>query len=399
MTVLPVRSSSSRSTLLGALVAGAAVVAALLVPASSPAVAKPHAPTGWMPKSGPAFNTPIGDSGQQRRLLKRVISATHHATPGSTIRMAVYSFGDPETADALLAAYRRGVKVKLVFSGSNDYPAMKRLQAGIGGDTTKSSFVVFCERSCRGTRGEMHAKYFAFSHTGAAHWVTMLGSVNLTKYNAQKQWADLYIKVADRPYYQAFRHWFAQLKRDEPVDPTYLHRDVSDTRIEITPTDTGTETDPVADALSRIRCEVPMGEIDPDSDTPDDLVGTRLDISSHAWNEDRGKALAWQVVGLDRAGCRVRVFYGVGMGAAVKSILKNNGVEISHGTHKGILTHQKVMIVRGGYDGLPSTVRAWTGSHNWSNLALTRDDLFVEIEDQADAQRYADRFRWMWKHA
>ena len=391
MTVRPARTS------LLALIVGA-ILLTLLVPASAPAAPRP-APSTWMPKAGPAFNTPIGDSDQQRRLLNRVISATGHATPGSTIRMAVFSFGDPETADALLAAYQRGVNVKLVFSGSNDYPAMQRLQAGIGDDITKPSFVVFCDRSCRGTRGEMHAKYFAFSHTGAAHWVTMVGSVNLTQYNAQKQWADLYVKVADRPYYVAYRHWFAQLKRDEPVDPTFVRRSVGDTQIEMTPTDTGTETDPVADALSRIRCEVPMGEIDPDSETPDDLVLTRLDISAHAWNEERGKRLAWQVVGLYQAGCLVRVFYGVGMGAAVKAILENNGIETSNGTHKGIYTHQKMMVVSGGYDGLPSTVRAWTGSHNWSDLALGRDDLIVEVENQADAQRYADRFRWMWNHA
>ena len=391
MTVRPARTS------LLALIVGA-VLLTLLVPASAPA-AQRHAPTSWMPKAGPAFNTPIGDTDQQRRLLNRVISATNHATPGSTIKMAVFSFGDPETADALLAAYQRGVNVKLVFSGSNDYPAMQRLQSGIGDDITKSSFVVFCDHSCRGTRGEMHAKYFAFSHTGAAHWVTMVGSVNLTQYNAQMQWADLYIKVDDRPYYRAYRHWFAQLKLDEPVDPTYVRRDVGDTQIEITPTDSGIETDPVADALSKIRCEVPMGEIDPDSETPDDLVHTRLDISAHAWNEERGKTLAWQVVGLYQAGCEVRVFYGVGMGAAVRSILQNNGIETSNGTHEGIHTHQKMMVVSGGYDGLPSTVRAWTGSHNWSDLALGRDDLIVEIENQADAQRYADRFRWMWNHA
>ena len=92
MTVLPVRMS-----VLGAVVVAAAVFAALLVPASPPADARSHAPTGWMPKAGPAFNTPIGGPAQQRRLLHRVISATNHAAPGSLIRMAVFSFGDPET--------------------------------------------------------------------------------------------------------------------------------------------------------------------------------------------------------------------------------------------------------------------------------------------------------------
>jgi hypothetical protein len=377
-------------------VAAAVLAALVLVPGTT---APATAAAGYVPPSGPTFNNPIGTPYQQRRLLQQVIRATNHAPPGSTIRMAVFSFGDPATADALLAAHRRGVKVKLVFSGSNEYPAMKRLQAGIGGDTSKPSYAYFCDRSCRGTGGEMHAKYFAFSRTGAARWVTTVGSVNLTQNNALKQWSDLYTKVGDKAYYKAFTHWFTQLKQDRPVDPPYLRRAVGTNVVEMTPVKLTETPDPVVGELDKIRCEVPMGEIDPDSKTPDEVVRTNLYISSHAWNEDRGKQLAWQVVGLRNAGCRVQVFYGVGFGAAVKSILENNRVQVRKGTHPGFRTHQKVMIVEGGYDGDPSTVRAWTGSHNWSDRALNRDDLIVEVQDEAEAQVYADRFEWMWTHA
>ena len=142
-----------------------------------------------------------------------------------------------------------------------------------------------------------------------------------------------------------------------------------------------------------------MGEIDPDAEKPDDIVPTNVYINAHAWNEERGKQLAWRVVSLNNAGCRVKVFYGVGLGAAVRSILENNGVELRKGTHQGVRTHQKVMVVEGGYDGDPSTVRAWTGSHNWSDRALRRDDLIVEVQDEDEARQYAEWFEYMWKNA
>jgi phosphatidylserine/phosphatidylglycerophosphate/cardiolipin synthase-like enzyme len=378
----------------GALLAGFVVVPGA-VSLASPAAAGP----AYVPPAGPTFNNPIGTAHQQRRLLDQVIRMTDNAPAGSAIRMAVFSFGDPATADALLAAHRRGVRVKLVFSGANEYPAMKRLQAGLGADPTQKSFAVFCERSCRGTAGEMHAKYFSFSRTGAARHVTTVGSVNLTRNNAENQWSDLFTRVDDEPYFKAYTHWFTQLKRDVPVEPTYLRRVVGTTVVEMAPFDLAKQADPVVEQLDRIRCEVPMGEIDPDAEKPDEIVPTNVDINAHAWNEERGKQLAWRVASLDKAGCRVRVFYGVGLGAAVRSILENNGVNLRKGTHPGVRTHQKVLVVEGGYDGDPSTVRAWTGSHNWSDRALHRDDLIVEIQDEAEARQYAEWFEYMWKNA
>ena len=387
-----------------AVVAGALLTALALVPGAtaSPATSSPGAAPrlgSYVPPAGPNFNNPIGTPTQQRKLLQQVIRTTNSAPAGSTIRMAVFSFGDVQTADALLAAYHRGVNVKLVFAGENVYPAMSRLRDGIGTDTAKSSFVVICQDSCRGEAGQMHAKYFSFTRAGAARWITMVGSVNLTEHNAQDQWNDLYTRVDDRPYFRAYGHWFGQLKNDEPVAKEYLHKATATTDIRFTPVDLTVDTDPIADALDKVRCQVTMGEIDPDSPTPDKIVKTNVYISTHAWNEERGKRIAWQVVALRADRCQVKVFYGTGMGAAVKSILKNNGVRMRKGHNQGIRTHEKVMMVDGGFADDPDTVRAWTGSQNWSDRAANRDDLIVQINDEAEAQQYVDRFLWMWDHA
>ncbi|HEU5038825.1 MAG TPA: phospholipase D-like domain-containing protein [Nocardioides sp.] len=343
----------------------------------------------YVPPSGPSFNNPIGTPQQQRKLLQQVIRTVNSTPPGSTIRMAVFSFGDGPTADALIAAHQRGVHVKMVFAGENVYPAMARLRTALGTDADAPSFVRICQNSCRGVQGQMHAKYFSFSRAGSARWITMVGSVNLTEHNAQDQWNDLYTRVDDRPYFRAYGRWFGQLKNDEPVTKQYLHKSVDGADIRITPVDLTAETDPILLALDDVQCVVTVDDRE---------VRTGVYISTHAWNEERGKAIAWKVAGLRGEGCDVKVFYGTGMGAAVKSILKNHGVRMRKGKHAGIRTHQKVMIVSGGYAGEPSTVRAWTGSQNWSTRATRRDDLIVRVDDQAEAAAYEKRFLWMWDH-
>lgn len=384
---------------LGPRLLGAVLPAALLVtPASQAAAPAVPARVGhYVPPEGPGFNNPIGTPAQQRRLLERVIRTTQSAPAGSTIRMAVFSFGDGPTADALIAAYHRGVDVKLVFAGENVYPAMARLRDAIGTDVSRPSFVAICQDSCRGERGQMHAKYFSFTRAGSARWITMVGSVNLTEHNAQDQWNDLYTRVGDRAYFRAYGHWFGQLKRDEPVAHPYVHKQTEAVDVQMAPVDLAEEDDPILDALDRVRCRVPQSEVDPDGTDPDQQVRTGVYISTHAWNEERGKAVAWKVAALEGDGCDVRVFYGTGMGAAVRSILEHHGVAMRSGHHEGIRTHQKVMVVSGGYDGDPSTVRAWTGSQNWSSRALHRDDLIVRVDDRDEAHVYEKRFLWMWK--
>lgn len=408
---LPIAPRRSRRTpVRGLLVAGVGgLLLASPLTAVAPSVAAPptsalsgiltgSAPApAYTPRTGARFNNPLGDATAKRRLLQQIISTVDSAPARSSVRMAVYSFADPATADALLRAYRRGVKVKLVFSSTHVYAAMTRLQQAIGKNPHADSFVVFCDASCRGERGEMHAKYFAFNRAGSARWITMVGSVNVTRFNADEQWSDLYTVTDDKAYFLAYRPWFTQLKYDVPVADPYVTRISGQTDVDITPLDLGTTPDPVLAALDKVQCDVAMSAIDPAATHPDTMVHTKVLIAAHAWNGERGKRVAREVAGLNRSGCRVKVFYGVGMGGAVNAILRDGGVTRRNGTHRGVHTHEKMMIVDGGFDGVPSTVRAWTGSHNWSDRALARDDLFVQINDEAIAQHYGEQFMHMWE--
>jgi hypothetical protein len=212
------------------------------------------APDSYTPVTGALFNNPLGNEAQQRTLFTHIIRTINSVPDRGTIRIAVFSFADKRAADALLNAYHRGVHVKLIFSGSNIYPPMTRLRNAIGKDPSKDSFVVFCDKSCRGTGGQMHAKFFAFSSAGDARNITMVGSNNMTKHNSHDQWSDLYTVANGGRYYWAFRPWFRELKFDQPVENPYITRDVGTNDVDITPIDLSRESDPILQALDKVTC-------------------------------------------------------------------------------------------------------------------------------------------------
>ncbi len=350
----------------------------------------------YTPVTGATFNDPTGGVWARGRIINHIIKTINSAPPHSVIKMAVFSFAHPDVADALVAAYQRGVRLKLVFAGENIYSPMRRLQGILGADVSRPSYAVICANSCRGVKGQMHAKYFSFKKAGTAQYITMVGSVNLTRYNADRQWNDLYTSVGDKVFYTAFARWFDQLKNDVPVDPSYMMRATPTAEIQFTPMDPLVTPDPIMNILSRVRCLVPSEEIDPYTPTPGVMVPTQILISAHAWNDVRGRTLAIKVAELATAGCAVRVVLGVGYGPFVRSILESALIPVSTGTHPGIRTHQKLLIVSGGFDADPQTTRVVTGSSNWSDVALTRDDMVVTISDEAIGAQYVAGFENLW---
>ena len=398
--------SSARRTTFGLLLAALTLSLGLPVISAASAPALDFVPASgagaprvghYTPEAGALFNNPLGTQAQQRRLIRHMIRTIRSVPPRGTIRIAVFSFADQATSRALIAAYRRGVRVRLIFAGHKVYPPMERVRREIGSDISERSFVVLCERSCRGVAGQMHAKFFAFSRAGKARHITMVGSNNLTKFNAEQQWSDLYTETNNEDYFKAFKGWFGQLKRDIPVASTFIRKELPGHRVSITPVDLAQTTDPLLDAMESVRCEVTMGELDPESLTPEVVVPTRVLISTHAWNGTRGVSLARRVAELNQAGCAVQVFYGVGLGGAVSAILTNSAVTMSGGVTPGVNTHQKLLIVSGAIDGALATTRVVTGSHNWSTRALGRDDVIVEISEESVGLRYVSAFDRMWR--
>jgi hypothetical protein len=372
----------------------------------------------FTPVTGATFNRPIGTVGQQRAIFRQIQNTIAAAPRGSTIKFAVYSFAWGPMTNLLVNAYRRGVHVQLIFDDHAVYGSERRLQKILGKNPRHGSFVVMCRRSCRGTAGQMHDKFFLFDKAGSADHVVMVGSDNITRHNAEDQWSDLYTVVGNRPLFWTYSGIFDEMKFDRPVADSFLSTSIDGYDVQVYPRPGTTEaTDPLTEVLSKVDCNQP-DPIDPTDGTTggttdgttDGTTGsssqvldeygnpivTQLRISQHAWNGSRGKYLARQVANLERSGCQVQVIYGVGMGAAVRSILAGSGVELNPGTHKGVRTHQKTLLVSGIYDGDTDAHVVFTGSHNWSNGALNRDETILRINDESAYDQYLANFEDIW---
>ena len=65
---------------------------------------------------------------------------------------------------------------------------------------------------------------------------------------------------------------------------------------------------------------------------------------------------------------------------------------------RGIRTHQKVLSVGGVYDGKPDAQVVFTGSSNWSDGALKRDETVLRISDPVAYGQYAQNFEDIWNN-
>ena len=353
-------------------------------PVAVPAAAR--TPDRYTPKPGAKFNKPTGTRAQQYRLFTHINRSINSSPRGSVIRIAVFSFSDLRTADNLIRAHRRGVHVKLVFDDHAVYDAERRLQRALGRNPRHRSFAILCEKSCRGTGGEMHSKVYLFGRAGRAKRITMVGSNNMTSHNAERQWSDLLTLTNNKRMYATFRTWFRQLKWDRPVAHPRIARLAGANLALITPQDSEKDGDPALRALAPVRC-------------PTVPRRTRVLISAHAWYGPRGMKIAHRVAALARHGCVVRVFYGEAFGTEIHRVLAAAGVRSRTSRHRGVTTHQKLLIVRGAYGGNDKAAFVWTGSHNWSQWALKLDDVILRSAKRRVVDAYTRHFIYMFHHA
>lgn len=347
----------------------------------------------YTPTTGATFNNPLGTWAQQRRIFTKINKSIDATPAGATIQFAVYSFSEGRTANKLIAAHDRGVHVQLIFDDHHVYPAEAELRNQLGGNTNHKSFVLMCHHSCRSTKGNMHDKLFLFSQSGQASNVVMLGSDNITRHNAIAQWSDMYTVAGDAALYFTYAGVFNQMKAQVPLAQPFITASVDGYTPTIYPNPGATEaTDPMAQVLEGITCTgVPAGYGNRNGDTV-------IRISQHAWNGDRGRYLAQLVAGLQQQGCDIEVIYGIGIGRAVKATLTRAGVPMSGGHHRGVRTHQKLLMVNGLSNGVP-TQSVWTGSNNWSSRALNRDDVMLQVTGwNAAYGAYIRNFDYMWAH-
>jgi phosphatidylserine/phosphatidylglycerophosphate/cardiolipin synthase-like enzyme len=116
----------------------------------------------------------------------------------------------------------------------------------------------------------------------------------------------------------------------------------------------------------------------------------------HAWNGERGIALAHRVARLERRGCDVKVLYGVGTGRQVKRILERADVPARDSLHDRRRVHQKTMVLSGRIGKRPDANYVWTGSHNWSDRSLRNDEVMLRVGGRDLVQDYLRQFNRIW---
>jgi len=336
-----------------------------------------------------AFNDPTGSRGQQYALVRRLDETIRSARPGATVRLAAYSFAMPSTARALLLAHERGAHVQVVVDDhSSHWGAVRRLRGALGDDTSAPSFVQSCRLSCRGGRGNQHAKYLTVSASGRGDDLVMLGSMNLTHYSAQRQWNDLYW-VTDPAVHAQFVEMFTSMAQDRPQRRLVLSETRSGFQTDVSPSSEVAGDDPLRERLRQVRCTgaAPGTGID---------GRTVVRIAMHAWNGLRGVALAQQVAVLGQAGCDIEVLYGTGMGRVVANTLRRGGVPVRDSLHDGRRVHHKVMLLCGRYGGQRDVGFVWTGSHSWSERSLRNDEVMLRVAGRPVVEAYLANFRRIW---
>ncbi|MGZ4427747.1 MAG: phospholipase D-like domain-containing protein [Nocardioidaceae bacterium] len=375
------------------------------------------------PAPGPAFNSPAGGQAARARLLVKVRSSVRSAPRHSVIRLAAYSFDRKDIADALLAACRRHVAVQMVLNDNWTSDQTRRLRRALGTSIephfrdrcnpvpkgsgrepwAEPSFVKVCVRSCRGTYGNQHMKFYLFSRTGRASNVIMVGSSNLTGYAATFQWNDLYTVIGHQAMFAFYSEVFHQLAQDRRRASPYLDRTFAGLETQFGPhPGTTLAQDPVTRRLAKVRCHATGGT---------GINGhTAIRVTMYGWNGDRGQYLAHRVVGLRRHGCDIKAILSA-PGPKVVGILERGGVgvrsadlDLDHNPNTGFgdtrwerFTHEKWMTLNGVWAGHAGR-QVWTGSENWSDVSLRNDEVTLRVPRAGAYRRYVRHFSYVWTH-
>lgn len=356
---------------------GAVPDAGPLADAGTAPDAGPSADAGLSPIFEAVFSARPADDSRSLTVENRLVSLIDSALPGSSIRVAVFSFTRAPMSAALLRAAARGVDVRVVVDG--DAPNISgseiaALQIGLG-----ASRVHICDSpgtACVGS-GIMHHKTFLFSALAdGRRQVVVQASHNptaaqLTMHN------NALIVHGDAALFAAYRQTFDDLERDVEI-PNYYRIVDGDlgTRAYFFPRLGGGDT--VVSILDNIACD----------------SAARIRVAM-AFFTDARLEVAQALAARANEGCDVRVVAGddaIPVGGSVSNALTAAGVELTRYPPRGggWSLHSKYLLIDARYSG--SAARrglVFTGSHNWTGPALTvNDETLLRVEDEGVFNAY-----------
>jgi phosphatidylserine/phosphatidylglycerophosphate/cardiolipin synthase-like enzyme len=336
-----------------------------------------EAGAAFAPRSGPIFNDPESGHAQQYAIIQQIKDNIDTAPKGSVIRVAVYSMDLNDVADALIAAHKRGVHVKILMDQHAKNDLWKRLVAELGAkintSDSASSYAALCYGGCMAhhySNGKpiswLHTKYFLFS--GGGKPTVTLTSSNPTAAQAEVAWNNSYTVVGNSGLYDAYVKNFTDMSKGAAGThrPGYYWTYGSNPKAYYWPK-AGGASDTIGGMLKLVTCS--------------NTYPTQLRIAMYQWSDTR-IAVAKQLVSMASKGCKITVIYTKDqVSSSVQSTLAKSRIDVrdtTHGTnadgYAAHYTHNKYLLINGRYDGVSGRQIVMTGSANYTANALYHND-------------------------
>ncbi len=397
--------------------------------------------SAWQPAGGGTFNVPRPWGGPKANTLivrhvERAIRKAPGPTkkhPGAIIAISTYLLDRTTSVNALIAACRRGISVRVILDGDINNRNSRRLIRTLNGDNVRDrdrdgkpdkkptrrpcnrplkkknamvhgkagespapmtrrqllrsvkkptkaavtwgkdrSYVKKCRGACRGKGGNMHSKFYVFSRTGTARHVVMVSSSNLNRGGARLGWNDLFTMRGRRVSYRGYLNIHRDMTDDRRAGARKVQvRDGRFVSRFFPMRNAGKAADPTLRDLKRIRCRSDLGR-------------TRVHVSMFYWKGKRGNYLTGRLLHLARRGCKVSVIYGapsLQMAARLRGAAERRLINLwdsrwdrNQDGFNEVRTHAKYVLVRGTYGKDRSARVVLTGSANWVAGSLKRSD-------------------------
>jgi phosphatidylserine/phosphatidylglycerophosphate/cardiolipin synthase-like enzyme len=335
-----------------------------------------EASAAFAPRSGPIFNDPESSHSRQYAIMQQIEDNIAAAPKGSVIRVAVFSMTLNDVGNALIAAHKRGVYVKVLMDQHAKNDLWKRLVAELGSKvSTKSasSYAALCYGGCMAhhySSGKpvswLHTKFFLFSGGGTP--TVTLTSANPTATQAEVTWNNSYTVVDNSGLYNAYVKNFTDMSKGAAGThkADYYWTYGSNPKAYFWPKASGA-SDTIDGMLKLVTCSK--------------TYPTQVRVAMFQWSDTR-LAVAKRLASMASKGCKVTVIYTKAqVSSGVRSTLAKSKVDVrdtTHGTNSdgyaAYYTHNKYLLVNGRYDGVSGRKIVMTGSANYTANALYHND-------------------------
>ncbi|MET9896438.1 phospholipase D-like domain-containing protein [Streptomyces sp. NPDC006465] len=370
----------------------AALVVTVLSPTTAHAAVKKAKPPlscesrTFTSSPGPRFNDPE-DPAAQMNVMGPIIESINSAGCGQTIRVAMYSISNaqpgPDFANALIAAHQRGVTVKALMDAHSSNTLWQSMVTELGNDPRASSFAALCPGGCltHYAGSALHAKYYMLSGGSDANRTVTVSSANPTSAQAGTAWNSSATVKGNVALYNSYVSYFTAMAKGAlngpgPLAPDYYNSTSATAARKLSPPSyqwpkARTRSDTWVDFLSNIKA-------------PATINIAMFQWTSHGQPGDENYLeLPKKLVSLARTGVKIHILITAGqVDDSVQNYLKNRSNIDVHDTSRGTdangnalhYTHDKYMMVSGGYAGVADSRLVFVGSSNWTSNGVWHND-------------------------